>query len=148
MLKKTLSKNIFIEKYRNIYDGDKYWKNIKIQTNPVYKWDLLSTYVKQPPFFSTEVNLTESDIKNARVLAMLGDSITTDHISPAGSIKQDSPAGKYLSDRQVPLSSFNSYGSRRGNHEIMMRGTFANIRLKNELVPGVEGGITTFFEMG
>jgi len=108
-------------------------------------WSDSSTYIKHPPFFIDEENHVK-DIINARILALLGDSVTTDHISPAGAIKPDSPAGKYLFDRQINKKDFNSYGSRRGNHEIMVRGTFANIRIKNEIIPGTEGGITKYFD--
>jgi Aconitase A len=110
-----------------------------------YNWNDLSTYIKHPPFFEDQNSVELKDIKDARILALLGDSVTTDHISPAGNIKEDSPAGVYLSKRQVNYKNFNSYGSRRGNHEIMMRGTFANIRIKNEILPGTEGGLTKSF---
>ena len=148
IINKFIKKDIFTKKYKKIFDGDENWKKIKTNTDLIYKWNSVSTYVKQPPFLTEEKNLNISNIKDARILAMLGDSITTDHISPAGLIKEDSPAGKYLKDRQVPIDKFNSYGSRRANHEIMMRGTFSNIRLKNELSPKTEGGITKSFISG
>ena len=121
---------------------------LNINSDPIFKCNASSTDIKSPPFFLTDESKEVSDIIDARVLLMLGDSITTDHISPAGSIQEDSPAGIYLKSRQVVKKDFNSYGSRRGNHEIMMRGTFANIRIKNEIVPGVDGGIRKFFESG
>jgi len=141
----SISTNMFKKRYEEIYNGDKNWQSINSISQKTYPWSPASTYIKDPPFFSDETEQIK-DISNARILAMLGDSVTTDHISPAGAIKPDSPAGKYLYDRQISRKDFNSYGSRRGNHEIMMRGTFANIRIKNEIVPGIEGGITKFFE--
>ena len=145
IVKSSVHKRIFIEKYKNINEGDENWKKIVVKKDPVFNWDSSSTYVKHPPFFSENLSDNNKDIINSRVLVMLGDSITTDHISPAGMIKLGSPAGNYLSERQIPYSHFNSYGSRRGNHEIMTRGTFANIRIKNELIPDSEGGITKNF---
>ena len=144
IVENSLTTQMFKTRYDEIYKGDKNWQSIKSISNKTYSWNSSSTYIKHPPFFSDEKKQTE-DIINARILAMLGDSVTTDHISPAGAIKPDSPAGKYLNERQITRKDFNSYGSRRGNHEIMMRGTFANIRIKNEIVPGVEGGFTKFF---
>ena len=144
IVENSLTTEMFKTRYEEIYKGDKNWQSIKSISNKTYSWNSSSTYIKHPPFFSDEKKQTE-DIINARILAMLGDSVTTDHISPAGAIKADSPAGKYLNERQITRKDFNSYGSRRGNHEIMMRGTFANIRIKNEIVPGVEGGFTKFF---
>ena len=144
IVENSLTTQMFKTRYDEIYKGDKNWQSIKSISNKTYSWNSSSTYIKHPPFFSDEKKQTE-DIINARILAMLGDSVTTDHISPAGAIKADSPAGKYLNERQIIRKDFNSYGSRRGNHEIMMRGTFANIRIKNEIVPGVEGGVTKFF---
>jgi len=140
----SLTTQMFKTRYEEIYKGDKNWHSIKSISSKTYSWNSSSTYIKLPPFFSEEKKQTE-DIVNARILAILGDSVTTDHISPAGAIKADSPAGKYLNERQITRKDFNSYGSRRGNHEIMMRGTFANIRIKNEIVPGIEGGLTKFF---
>ncbi|MDC0453532.1 aconitate hydratase AcnA [Alphaproteobacteria bacterium] len=145
IVENSLTTQMFKTRYEEIYKGDKNWQSIKSFSNKTYSWNSSSTYIKHPPFFSDEKKYIE-DIVNARILAMLGDSVTTDHISPAGAIKGDSPAGKYLNERQITKKDFNSYGSRRGNHEIMMRGTFANIRIKNEIVPGVEGGITKFFD--
>ena len=144
IVENSLTTQMFKTRYDEIYKGDKNWQSIKSISNKTYSWNSSSTYIKHPPFFSDEKKQTE-DIINARILAILGDSVTTDHISPAGAIKADSPAGKYLNERQITRKDFNSYGSRRGNHEIMMRGTFANIRIKNEIVPGVEGGFTKFF---
>ncbi|MDC0498305.1 aconitate hydratase AcnA [Alphaproteobacteria bacterium] len=145
IVENSLTTQMFKTRYEEIYKGDKNWQSIKSVTNKTYSWNPSSTYIKHPPFFSDDKKYVE-DIVNARILAMLGDSVTTDHISPAGAINGDSPAGKYLNERQITRKDFNSYGSRRGNHEIMMRGTFANIRIKNEIVPGVEGGITKFFD--
>ena len=136
---------MFKERYKEIYKGDDNWKSINNSKNTTYDWNDTSTYIKHPPFFDTQNKFEPKDIKDARILAILGDSVTTDHISPAGSIKEDSPAGLYLSDRQVNHKNFNSYGSRRGNHEIMMRGTFANIRIKNQILDDVEGGYTKSF---
>jgi len=141
----SLSTDMFKKRYEEIYKGDINWQSIKSVPDTTYSWSASSTYIKKPPFFVDEENGVK-DIVNARILALLGDSVTTDHISPAGAIKADSPAGKYLYERQIKREDFNSYGSRRGNHEIMMRGTFANIRIKNEIVPGIEGGVTKFFE--
>tara|TARA_B100000700_G_scaffold327485_1_gene442181 strand:- start:548 stop:3193 length:2646 start_codon:yes stop_codon:yes gene_type:complete len=145
ILKTSLSTEMFKKRYDEIYEGDENWKAIKSKKNTTYNWNPASTYIKEPPFFENSENINKKDIKNARVLAMFGDSITTDHISPAGAIIPLSPAGKYLSERQISKDNFNSYGSRRGNHEIMMRGTFANIRIKNEMIPNTEGGITKLF---
>ena len=145
IVENSLTTQMFKTRYEEIYKGDKNWQSIKSVSNKTYNWNSSSTYIKHPPFFSDEKKQIE-DIVNARILAILGDSVTTDHISPAGAIKADSPAGKYLNERQITRKDFNSYGSRRGNHEIMMRGTFANIRIKNEIIPGVEGGITKFFD--
>ena len=141
----SISTEMFKKRYKEIYNGDQNWQSIESIQDKTYSWSASSTYIKHPPFFTDEKNQIE-DIINARILAMLGDSVTTDHISPAGAIKLDSPAGKYLNERQISRKDFNSYGSRRGNHEIMMRGTFANIRIKNEIVPGIEGGVTKFFD--
>ena len=145
IVEKSLTTQMFKTRYEEIYKGNKNWQLIKSISKKTYSWNSSSTYIKHPPFFSEEKKQTK-DIVNARILAVLGDSVTTDHISPAGAIKPDSPAGKYLNERQITRKDFNSYGSRRGNHEIMMRGTFANIRIKNEIVPGVEGGVTKFFD--
>ncbi len=141
----SLSSEMFKKRYKEIYSGDKNWQSIKSIPDKTYSWSTGSTYIKHPPFFTDNKDQLK-DIINARILAILGDSVTTDHISPAGAIKPDSPAGKYLNERQISRKDFNSYGSRRGNHEIMMRGTFANIRIKNEIVPGIEGGYTKFLD--
>jgi aconitate hydratase len=132
--------------YSAVYDGDEHWKNMQVPAGDLYQWDAKSTYIKLPPYFEnmSKTAAPLADIHGARVLAVLGDSITTDHISPAGSIGADSPAGKYLIANGVKPHEFNSYGARRGNHEVMARGTFANIRLKNQLAPGTEGGWTKY----
>ncbi len=140
-----LTPEMFKERYKEIYKGDDNWKSINNSKNTTYDWNDTSTYIKHPPFFDIKNKFEQRDIKNARILALLGDSVTTDHISPAGNIKVDSPAGLYLTDRQINSRNFNSYGSRRGNHEIMMRGTFANIRIKNQILDNVEGGYTKSF---
>ena len=143
ILKSSLTSEQFRKSYENIYDGEKEWKEINVTKNNQYEWDE-STYIANPPYFEnmSQEDIVLDEIKSARVLAYLGDSVTTDHISPAGNIKEDSPAGKYLVSKNVQPNQFNSYGSRRGNHQVMMRGTFANIRLKNKLVPHIEGGYT------
>ncbi|OGT54561.1 MAG: aconitate hydratase 1 [Gammaproteobacteria bacterium RIFCSPHIGHO2_12_FULL_41_15] len=138
---------MFRQSYADVFSGDAEWQAINIPAGATYQWDEKSTYVKHPPFFEqmdAEPN-GSSDVIDARILGLFADSITTDHISPAGAIKVDSPAGQYLKEHGVRPEDFNSYGSRRGNHEIMMRGTFANIRIKNEIVPGTEGGITKYY---
>ncbi len=140
-----LTPMMFKERYKEIYKGDDNWKSINNSKNTTYDWNDTSTYIKHPPFFDIKNKFELRDINNARILALLGDSVTTDHISPAGNIKVDSPAGLYLTDRQINSRNFNSYGSRRGNHEIMMRGTFANIRIKNQILDNVEGGYTKSF---
>ncbi|MBX3091184.1 MAG: aconitate hydratase [Cryobacterium sp.] len=142
--------DMFAKGYANVFEGDHNWQSLDIPDADMFAWDNTSTYVRQPPYFEGMPREPEplSDIRDARVLALLGDSVTTDHISPAGSIKRDSPAGQWLQERGVSPREFNSYGSRRGNHEVMIRGTFANIRLRNELVPGVEGGFTRHFPDG
>ena len=135
---------MFVEKYGDVFAGDDRWKALPAPEGERFAWEADSTYIRKPPFFEgmTAVPPPVADIEGARVLAVLGDSVTTDHISPAGSIRADSPAGQYLIGHGVKPADFNSYGARRGNHEVMMRGTFANIRLRNQLVPGVEGGFT------
>ena len=140
----ALTPEMFAERYANVFDGDAHWREVTGGEGDTFDWRDNSTYVRYPPFFEDvgDDPVDPSDIIGAKVLAVLGDSVTTDHISPAGNIRRDSPAGTYLSERQVGVGDFNSYGARRGNHEIMMRGTFANIRIRNELVPGSEGGIT------
>jgi len=143
----VVSSEMFKKDYSSVFAGDHRWTSLATPTGKVFEWDAKSTYVRKPPYFEGMPRnpVPVTDIKNARVLAKLGDSVTTDHISPAGSIKVDSPAGKYLADNGVAKADFNSYGSRRGNHEVMIRGTFANIRLKNLLLNGVEGGFTRNF---
>ena len=146
-IRTALTPAMFQKRYANVFEGPKEWQQIKTATGETYHWEDKSTYVKSPPLFVGLKPTPDAvtDIKGARLLALLGDSITTDHISPAGDIKKSSPAGKYLLDHGVEPSEFNSYGARRGNHEVMMRGTFANIRIKNELMGGVEGGNTKYF---
>ncbi|MBY6216763.1 aconitate hydratase AcnA [Qipengyuania aquimaris] len=143
---KNIDREMFESRYADVYKGDEHWQAIKVEASDTYTWNPTSTYVASPPFFEgmSMEPAPVTDITDAKPLAILGDSTTTDHISPAGSIKEDSPAGEYLKSHQVSKQDFNSYGSRRGNHEVMMRGTFANIRIKNEMVPGTEGGITTY----
>ncbi|CAB5239074.1 unannotated protein [freshwater metagenome] len=143
----SISSEMFSKDYAGVFDGDHRWKSLDTPTGNTFEWDPQSTYVRKPPYFDAMPKLPTPvvDISNARVLAILGDSVTTDHISPAGNIKADSPAGKYLEEHGVDKKDFNSYGSRRGNHEVMIRGTFANIRLKNLLLDGVEGGFTRNF---
>jgi aconitate hydratase len=140
----------FKTSYASVFTGDARWQSVEAPVGDLYAWDGSSTYVQNPPYFTgmTMALRQISDVKGARALALLGDSITTDHISPAGDFKPTTPAGQYLTERGVEYKDFNSYGSRRGNHEIMMRGTFANIRLKNQLAPGTEGGYTTYFPTG
>ncbi|MBT3445865.1 aconitate hydratase AcnA [bacterium] len=144
----SIHPDTFVNRYSNIFIGDDRWESISVPEGSIYDWDDTSTYIQKPGFFDDfSIDLPEiSDIKKARVLAYLGDSITTDHISPAGSFTEETPAGKYLKEREVELKDFNSYGSRRGNHEVMMRGTFANIRIKNKLLDNVEGGFTKLFD--
>ena len=143
----SIDTEMFVRQYASVFDGDERWKSIPTPVGNTFDWDDDSTYVRKPPYFEGMSVLPSpvSDISGARVLARLGDSVTTDHISPAGSIKADTPAGKYLETHGVGRADFNSYGSRRGNHEVMIRGTFANIRLKNQLLDGVEGGYTRDF---
>jgi aconitate hydratase len=143
-LEKALTQEMFRKRYANVFAGPAEWQSVKIEGGMTYKWNSSSTYVQNPPYFTGMTRQPEpvTDIKGAYALAVFGDSITTDHISPAGSIKKDSPAGSYLISYQVRPVDFNSYGSRRGNHEVMMRGTFANIRIKNEMLGGKEGGLT------
>ncbi|MFH1799847.1 MAG: aconitate hydratase AcnA [Candidatus Omnitrophota bacterium] len=147
---KSVDPAMFRKRYHNVFEGNEAWRSLSAPAGDTFVWDKKSAYVKSPPYFKKMPVLPADlkDIKNARVLAVLGDSITTDHISPAGSIAAASPAGKYLIEQGIEPRDFNSYGSRRGNHEVMMRGTFANIRLKNQLVPGVEGGMTKYFPAG
>ena len=143
-----VSSAMFEEQYADVFTGPQAWRDIDVTDSGTYTWEQ-STYIKQPPFFSVGGDLDqEVEVGGARILALLGDSVTTDHISPAGAIQPDSPAGQYLQQRGVDVADFNSYGSRRGNHEVMMRGTFANIRIRNEMVPGVEGGYTRHVPSG
>ncbi|CAN2240844.1 AcnA Aconitase A [actinobacterium SCGC AAA044-D11] len=143
----SISSEMFTKDYATVFEGDHRWKSLATPSGKVFEWDLKSTYVRKPPYFEGMPRNPEpvKDILKARVMAVLGDSVTTDHISPAGNIKADSPAGKYLAEHGIDRADFNSYGSRRGNHEVMIRGTFANIRLKNLLLDGVEGGFTKNF---
>ena len=150
VLKVSLDASMFIKRYSDVSKGPDQWQKIKTKESSIYEWDENSTYVKKPPFFE---NLKEEpekfeDIENARPLLILGDMVTTDHISPAGSIQKDSPTGEYFMENQVLQKDFNSYGSRRGNHEVMTRGTFANIRIRNEMAPGTEGGFTKLHPEG
>ena len=144
LVEKTVTREAFQEKYADVFKGDEKWQAVEVPKQETYDWPATSTYIQNPPYFQGmgKEPGTISNIEGARVLAVLGDMITTDHISPAGSFKESTPAGQYLVERQVPVREFNSYGSRRGNHEVMMRGTFANIRIKNEMLDGVEGGYT------
>jgi aconitate hydratase len=144
---RALSGEMFRRKYSDVFKGGTEWQTLPVPEGSRFTWDEKSTYVRKPTFFQgiPKVPPPISAIRGARVLAKLGDSVTTDHISPAGNIAKDSPAAKYLMEHGVERKEFNSYGARRGNHEVMMRGTFANTRLKNQLVPGTEGGITLYF---
>jgi aconitate hydratase len=143
----SLSRDLFEKDYADVFAGDERWQGLDTPAGDTFAWDADSTYVRKPPYFDgmAAEPAPVTDIEGARVLAKLGDSVTTDHISPAGSIKADSPAGRYLADHGIGPRDFNSYGSRRGNHEVMIRGTFANIRLRNQLLDGVEGGFTRDF---
>ena len=145
-IEEAVQSDMFHKSYGEVFDGDERWNSLEVPTGDAFAWDERSTYVRRPPFFEEMPREPEplEDIIDARVLAILGDSVTTDHISPAGSIKRDGPAATYLNENRVESRDFNSYGSRRGNHEVMMRGTFANIRLRNQLAPGTEGGVTTY----
>jgi len=150
IMAESVTPQMFSERYADVFKGDDMWREIEVSGGKTYGWPMGSTYVQNPPYFEgmTKEIEPQSDVHDARVLALFGDSITTDHISPAGSIKASSPAGEYLQSNQVNVLDFNSYGSRRGNHEVMMRGTFANIRIKNQMVPGVEGGVTIHHPSG
>jgi len=147
IIRKSISKQMFTRKYADVFKGDALWRKIAVKGGLTYKWDDRSTYVQNPPYFDSMPKRSQpiEDIVDARILGLFLDSITTDHISPAGSIKEQSPAGEYLRDHQVRPRDFNQYGTRRGNHQVMMRGTFANIRIKNQMVPGVEGGYTIHY---
>ncbi|MBH97241.1 MAG: aconitate hydratase, partial [Rhodospirillaceae bacterium] len=150
LISKNIDAKMFATSYAGVFEGDENWNSLQIPAGETYEWDDSSTYVKNPPYFKGMQLKPEpiSDIQNAHVLAMLGDSVTTDHISPAGAIASNGPAADYLRSLGVEQKDFNSYGSRRGNHEVMMRGTFANIRLRNQLAPGTEGGWTTHIPSG
>ncbi|HXZ62243.1 MAG TPA: aconitase family protein, partial [Acidimicrobiales bacterium] len=149
-IRTSLTSEMFRTRYSSVFDGDEYWQRVPVAGGETYAWQSDSTYVQNPPFFeSMDMNPAPvADITGARVLALLGDSVTTDHISPAGSIGPSTPAGRYLTEHGVPRQDFNSYGARRGNHEVMMRGTFANVRLRNRLAPGTEGGVTLHMPEG
>jgi aconitate hydratase len=143
-IQKSIDSTMFRKTYGEVFAGDDHWRSLSVPKGETYAWERDSTYIRRAPYFD-DMNLAPSgvdDITGARVLAVLGDSVTTDHISPAGSIKKDSPAGKHLVENGVKPPDFNSYGSRRGNHEVMVRGTFANVRLRNKMVPNLEGGFT------
>jgi aconitate hydratase len=146
----AIGSEMYTADYADVFAGDERWRSLPTPEGDLFAWDVESTYVRKPPYFDGIAADPEpvNDISEARVLAKLGDSVTTDHISPAGAIKKDSPAGRYLLDHGVQQREFNSYGSRRGNHEVMIRGTFANIRLRNQLAPGTEGGYTRRFPDG
>jgi len=151
VIERSVKSEMFQKSYAEVFGGDENWASLHVPEGDQFAWDDDSTYVKNPPYFvdmGKQAPDTVSDISGARVIALLGDSVTTDHISPAGSIKASSPAGQYLRERGIEPRDFNSYGSRRGNHEVMMRGTFANVRLRNKLAPGTEGGFTTYLPTG
>jgi aconitate hydratase len=148
--RKAVTGDLFRRRYADVFKGDEHWQGIQVAGGRTYAWDADSTYVQNPPYFEG-MSMTPkgvTDIVDARVLAIFGDSITTDHISPAGSIRKTSPAGQYLIEHGVDVVDFNSYGARRGNHEVMMRGTFANIRIRNKMTPEIEGGVTKHFPSG
>ncbi len=150
LVRGSINPEMFDKRYSDVFKGDAEWQDIEVSGGTTYGWSMSSTYVQNPPYFE-DLEMTPApvtDVKDARVIGLFLDSITTDHISPAGAIKADGPAGNYLTERQIPPREFNSYGARRGNHEIMMRGTFANIRIKNQMVPGVEGGVTVHHPSG
>jgi aconitate hydratase len=146
----AVHRDMFEHQYQKAFDGDSNWQSMPVPTGQVYRWDERSTYIKKPPYFeqTADPDTSIKDFQGMRVLALLGDSVTTDHISPAGSIPKDSPAGRYLIGQGVEPRDFNSYGARRGNHEVMVRGTLANIRLRNQLAPGTEGGWTVHLPDG
>src|SRR5207237_8829050 len=146
----AVDSEMFVKNYQSVFAGDERWKHLPTPQGNTYTWEEKSTYIKKAPYFDAMPPFPQAvhDISGARVLAVLGDSVTTDHISPAGSIKKNGPAGEYLIKQGVPPAEFNSYGSRRGNHEVMVRGTFANVRLRNKMVPGSEGGVTKFIPTG
>ncbi len=144
LIGQAVQSDMFRKSYGEVFEGDERWRSLPVPTGESFEWADASTYVRRPPYFDGMPDSPEplADIDGARVLAVLGDSVTTDHISPAGAIKPDSPAGRWLIEQGVEPRDFNSYGSRRGNHEVMIRGTFANIRIRNRLAPGTEGGVT------
>lgn len=144
IVQQTLTRQMFIDKYNDVFLGDDDWRSLRVAESGTYDWDSNNTYINNPPYFRNEKAI-KGDIVDARILALFGDSITTDHISPAGNIAKESPAAKYLQEKGVSIGNFNSYGSRRGNHEVMMRGTFANVRIRNQLCPEIEGGYTKCF---
>jgi aconitate hydratase len=146
IIQQSLTPEMFSKRYADVFKGDEAWAKIHGKPSITYPWNDKSTYVKKPTYVASQ-NTHHEDVKSARILAVFGDSITTDHISPAGSIKTDGPAGQYLQNHGVALADFNSYGARRGNHEVMMRGTFANIRLMNKMLPGSTGGITKYLSL-
>jgi aconitate hydratase len=148
--REAVTNALFKTRYADVFKGDEHWQGIKVAGGQTYAWDIGSTYVQNPPYFEGMKMTPDpvTDIQEARILAIFGDSITTDHISPAGNIKASSPAGQYLIERQVRVEDFNGYGARRGNHEVMMRGTFANIRIRNKMTPDIEGGVTKHFPSG
>jgi aconitate hydratase len=145
---KSITPEMFKEKYASVFDGDETWQKIDFTPSQTYQFDKTSTYIQNPPFFGNLNAQINKDINNARILALFGDNITTDHISPAGAISKETPAALYLNNKDIAVKDFNSYGSRRGNHEVMMRGTFANVRIKNEMMHGKEGGMTIFQNSG
>jgi aconitate hydratase len=149
-VRSAIGPEMFEREYAHAFDGDARWRNLPVPAGLTFEWDRESTYIKRPPYFDDMADPTQplSDLRGMRVLAMLGDSVTTDHISPAGSIPKDTPAGRYLMAQGVEPKDFNSYGARRGNHEVMVRGTLANIRLRNQLAPGTEGGWTEHLPAG
>ncbi|MSZ78306.1 MAG: aconitate hydratase, partial [Actinobacteria bacterium] len=150
VVSESISQDLFVRDYADVFKGDERWQSLPVPTGDTFSWDPDSTYVRKAPYFDgmPDTPAPVTDIEGARVLLKLGDSVTTDHISPAGAIKKDSPAGRYLTEHGIEHRDFNSYGSRRGNHEVMIRGTFANIRLRNQLAEGTEGGVTRDFTNG
>jgi len=150
VIERAVSPELFAARYQDVFTGDETWQTMPVSKDERFTWEPVSTYVRQPPFCSDLAMVPQpiADICGARVLAWVGDSVTTDHISPAGAIPSDGPAGRYLIEHGVPAAEFNTYGARRGNHEVMMRGTFANIRLRNRLAGGREGGWTTYMPSG
>jgi len=150
LVEATVTREAFLAKYADVFKGDEKWQAVETTDRETYDWPTASTYIQNPPYFQGMAKLpgTIHNIVGARILALLGDMITTDHISPAGSFKATTPAGTYLTERQVPVADFNSYGARRGNHEVMMRGTFANIRIRNEMLASASGGVEGGYSLG